>query len=179
VKSFTKTLVATVAASAMALASATPALARDRDRHDRDDISAGDVIAGALIVGGIAALASSAGRDGYRSYGRAGSPRNAVEQCVYAAERSAARYSYGRSAKVTDIRDVDAKRDGWRIKGRIAVNTLGRNWRSSDRYYGNGWNGDYRGWNQRYRGYDAGKFTCDVRYGRVVDMDFDGIRGLR
>ena len=187
-KNMSKALVGTVAAGAMAMASASPAMAQSRyDHRDRDGIDAGDSIAGALIIGGIAAVASAAGRgrydgyrggyDGYRGgydgyYNRAGSPRTAVEQCVYAAERTANRYSYGGRAKVTDIRDVDSKRDGYKVKGRIAVNTRSNDWRR-------GWGNDYRGWNSRYSGYDAGKFTCDVRYGRVVDLDFDGIRGLR
>jgi hypothetical protein len=177
-KTISKALVGTVAAGAMALGSASPAMARDRyDRHD--GVSAGDVIAGALIVGGIAAVASAASRDNYRyndyryrGYGRAGNPRSAVEQCVFAAERSANRYSYGGNAKVTDIRDIDAKRDGWKVKGRIAVNTRNGDWRR-------GWGNDYRGWNSRYNGYDAGSFTCDVRYGQVVDLEYNGIRGLR
>lgn len=185
-KNLSKALVGTVAAGAMAMTS-TSAMAQGRyyDRDDDDDISVGEIIAGALIIGGIAAVASSAGRDRYdryddryrgryddRYYNRAGSPRNAVEQCVYAAERTANRYSYRGRAHVTDIRDVDRKRDGYRVKGRIAVNTRSNDWRR-------GWGNDYRGWDNRYSGYDAGKFTCDVRYGRVVDLDFDGIRGLR
>ena len=109
-KTITKALVGTVAAGAMAMGSATPAAAQYRDRYrDRDGIDVGDVIAGALIIGGIAAVASAASRggrydrrydryddryyDGY--YNRAGNPRQAVEQCVYAAERNASRYSYG------------------------------------------------------------------------------------
>jgi hypothetical protein len=183
-KNMSKALVGTVAAGAMAMASASPAMAQGRyDHRDRDGIDAGDIIAGALIIGGIAAVASAAGRgdrydDRYRGryddryYNRAGSPRSAVEQCVYAAERTANRYSYGGRAHVTDIRDVDQKRDGYKVKGRIAVNTRSNDWRR-------GWGNDYRGWNSRYSGYDAGKFTCDVRYGQVVDLDFDGIRGLR
>jgi hypothetical protein len=174
-KTLTKALVGTVAAGAMALGSATPAMARDRD----DGLSAGEVIAGALILGGVAAVASAASRDNYRHtgyrnrwYDRAGSPRSAVEQCVYAAERSASRYSYGGRAKVTDIRDVDARRGGYKVKGRIAVNTRNPAWNR-------GWGNDWRGWNNHYRGYDAGTFNCDVRYGRVVDLDFNGIRGLR
>jgi hypothetical protein len=188
-KTISKALVGTVAAGAMALASATPAMAQSRyDRHDRHDgISTGDVIAGALILGGVAAVASASSRNGYNryngyngynryngynGYNRAGDPRSAIEQCVYAAERSANRYSYGGRAKVTDIRDVDARRDGYKVKGRIAVNSRNGDWRR-------GWGNDYRGWNSRYNGYDAGSFTCDVRYGRVVDLDFNGIRGLR
>ena len=190
-KSITKALVGTVAAGAMAMTAAAPAQAqwRDRDRHHGNGIDAGDIIAGALIIGGIAAVASAAGRDrgyggrvyqgrgydgyGYDNYGygRGGDPRQAVEQCVYAAERNANRYSYGGRAKVTDIRSVNNRRDGYTVKGRIAVNTRSNDWRR-------GWGNDYRGWNDNYRGYDAGRFTCDVRYGRVVDLDYSGIRGL-
>jgi len=189
-----KAVIGTVAAGAMALTSAAPAMARDR--HG-DGIGAGEVIAGALIIGGIAAIASAASNDrdrdrdrygydntysryGYRDrndYNRRGDPRQDVEMCVRTAERAAQRSSYGR-ANVTDIRDIDRTSGGYNIKGRIAVNNMGRSWRSGDGYYGRGWGGDYRGWNQRYRGYDAGSFTCKVRYGRVVDIDFKNIRGL-
>lgn len=155
-----KALVGTVAAGAMAVTSASPAFARDR--HHGDGIDAGDVIAGALIIGGIAAIAAAADNDrddyryrdrygynddysryGYRDrndYYRRGNPRQAVEQCVRAAERRASRYSYGR-ANVTDIRDIERTRGGYKIKGRIAVNSKGRYWRSGDSYYGTwlGW----------------------------------------
>jgi hypothetical protein len=185
-KTISKALVGTVAAGAMAMASATPAAAqyRDRDNRDRGGISAGEIIAGALIIGGIAAVASSAnrgrgsvyegGRYGDRyGYGyRGGNPRQAVEQCVYAAQQRASRVSYGGSARVTDIRSVNDKRDGFDVKGRIAVNTRNTNWRR-------GWGNDYRGWDNRSSGYDAGNFTCKVRYGRVTDLRFSGIRGLR
>jgi len=183
-KTITKALVGTVAAGAMAMASAAPAQAQYRDRdRDRGGIGVGDIIAGALIIGGIAAVASAGRNRGYdgrvyegRGYGgygynRAGDPRQAVEQCVYAAERNASRYSYGGRAKVTDIRSVNNKRDGYKVKGRIAVNSRSNNWQR-------GWGNDYRGYNNNYRGYDSGKFTCDVRYGRVVDLDYSGIRGL-
>ena len=190
-----KALAGTVAAGAMAVSAVAPAQARDRDR---DGISAGEVIAGALIIGGIAAAASSIGKDRYRDgyryddrryrdryrYDRAGyggryrdNPRTAVEQCVRSAERDASRYTYGR-AQVTDIRSVRDKRDGYDVRGRIAVNSYGRSYRGSSRY-GRGWGGDYRGWNNNLRGYDSGKFTCKVRYGRVVDLDYSGIRRLR
>ncbi|WP_095011808.1 hypothetical protein [Tsuneonella mangrovi] len=189
-KALAKGTIATVAAGAMALASATPATARDRDGH-HDGIGAGEVIAGALIIGGIAAIASSAGKShnrdyryndyrynqgyGYdRGYGdrsghsRYGS-RDAVQQCVYAAQRNASRYRG--DARVTDIRKVKRNRDGYRIEGRIAVNTRNADWRR-------GWGNDYRGYDNRYRGWDSGKFRCDVRYGRVVNLDYRGIRGL-
>ena len=190
-----KALVGTIAAGAMAIATASPAQARDRYRGD-DGIDVGDVIAGALIIGGIAAVASAANRDRHnyryddyryrdrdwrdyeRGYYRRDTPRSAVEQCVYAAERAASRYSYRGHAKVTDIRSVRDRRDGYRVTGRIAVNQNGRDWRRGDRHHGYGWDDDYRGWDRRYQGYDAGRFTCEVSYGRVVDLDFSGIRGL-
>lgn len=113
-------------------------------------------------------------RYGYRN----GNPREAVEQCVATAENQASRYSYGR-ADVTDIRGVDRNSRGYTVRGRIAVNGQGRDWRSGDSNYGNGWNNDYRGWNNNLRGYDSGSFRCRVEYGRVVDINFDGLRGLR
>lgn len=186
-KALAKGTLATVAAGAMALASATPALAQDRHRDRDDGISAGEIIAGALIIGGIAAVAGSIGKDrGYRGtygepyygdryndrynnrynnsrygYSNYGNPRQAVEQCVRAAQRGA----YG--ARVTDIRDVDRKRYGYRVKGTVVVNERG-----------GGWGRDY---NYRYRGrnYDQGRFTCDVQGGRVVGLDYSGLRGYR
>lgn len=195
-KTKSKALVGTIAAGAMAASSATPAFAEHRDR---DGISAGDVIAGALIIGGIAAVASAASNNNDRydrdyRYDRAGygynqgygyrndnawrgNPRRAIEQCVYAAERNAGRYSYGR-ADVTDIRDIRETRYGYEVRGRIAVNSSGRDWRRGDGYYGRGWGGDYRGWNDNLRGYDSGSFKCRIERGRIVDLDYNGIRGL-
>lgn len=195
-KTFTKALAGTIAAGAMAVSSANPAIARD---HRGDGISTGDVIAGAVVLGGIAAIAAAASdndrgysrdrdygydRAGYNdAYGRqgnrwnAGSPRRAVEQCVIAAERNAGRYGAGR-ADVTDIRSVRETRWGYEVKGRIAVNTMGRGWRNGDARYGQGWDGDYRGWNSNMRGYDAGRFVCTIERGRVTDLDYSGVRGL-
>jgi len=200
-KALAKGAIATVAAGAMALSSATPAVARDH--RDNDRISAGDVIAGALIIGGIAAVASASSNDRYDRdyrdgryddyrYDRAGygdrydrgngyyggNPRQAVEQCVRAAEQYAGRGSYGGRADVTDVRDIDRTRYGFKVKGRIAVNTQGRDWRSGDARYGRGWGGDYRGYSDRNRGYDSGSFECRIERGRVVHVDIDGIRGL-
>jgi len=195
----TKALLGTGAAAAALVSTASPALARDRD-----GIDAGDIIAGAVVLGGIAAVAGAIGNndrydrgysygepyyggyndryvynDRYDRYGyRNGNPRQAVEQCVYAVEREAARYSYGR-ADVTDIRDIDRNSRGYTIRGRVAVNSMGRGYRNGDSYYGRGWNNDYRGWNNNLRGYDSGSFKCRVEYGRVVDVDVDGIRGYR
>ncbi len=191
-KALMKGTIGTVAAGAMAMTSASPAFARHRDN---DRIDAGDVIAGAVILGGIAAIASAVGKDrnrGYRydsryryrdrdyRYGdrrgyRRGSPRRAVEKCVRAAERDARRSGY-RYSDVTQIRDVDRTRYGWRVKGRIVVDGqhgYGNRYRAryDDRRY------DYG----RYRdhNYDRGRFSCHIERGRVVDIDYRGIRGLR
>ncbi|AKQ41869.1 hypothetical protein CP97_07255 [Aurantiacibacter atlanticus] len=180
-KALAKGTFATVAAGAMALTAASPAAAQDRyrDRHD-NGISAGEVIAGAVILGGLAAILSSSNNDRYddrhygdrnyrdnrRGYG-ANNGRQAVERCVRAAERQAQRWS-GSRAEVYEIRDVDRERRGFEVKGRIAVrdNHRSRNYR-----------GDYRR-GGRNNGWDEGRFKCDYRNGRVVDIDFSGIRGL-
>ena len=183
-----KALFGTVAAGAMAVSSATPAMASDRHR-DRG-IDAGDIIAGAVILGGIAAVASAAGKDRYRDDYRyrdnyryddrrgyrgdrwqsRGNPRRAVEQCVRAAERQAQRYGGYRFADVTEIRDVDDTRSGWRVRGRIVVDGQRSRARYDDRRYGS--------YGYRDRAYDQGRFTCYVDRGRA-SVDFDGIRGLR
>ena len=179
-KTLAKGTLGTVAAGAMALATATPAAA-DNYRH-KDRIDAGDVIAGAVIIGGIAALAGAFDGDkrdryhdrryrdrDYRGYNNRGyhnrgynRGRNAVERCVRAAERQARRFGGYRHADVTQIRDVDRTRYGWRIKGRIQVEGL----RGRGYGYGN-------------RGFDRGKFTCYVQRGDRPQIDFRGIRGLR
>lgn len=180
-KTISKALVGTVAAGAMALASATPAMARDRND---DGIDAGDIIAGALVIGGIAAVAGSIGRNGgynggtyggpyygdynrgYQSsygYNQNGNSRQAVEQCVNAARSDLNRQGYS-GAQVTDVRNIDRRRDGYRVSGTIVVNERG-----------GGWNRDY---NYRYGGrdYDQGRFSCNVSYGRVVDIDYSGLK---
>ncbi|MBI1402003.1 MAG: hypothetical protein GC147_02160 [Porphyrobacter sp.] len=170
-----RTALGTVAAGAMALASATPAMADDHRYRDHDGISAGEVIAGAVVIGGIAALAGAfdGDRDHYDRYDRRydrdpryayrdryyrGGTRGAVERCVRAAENQARRFGGYRYADVTDVRDVDRKRYGFRIEGRIQVE--GR-----------------RGW--RGRDFDRGRFTCRLDGRGAPQIDFDGIRGLR
>ncbi len=142
-----KALIGTAAAAAMAV-SATPALANDRyDNRDNDGISVGDVLTGALILGGIAAIATSGSRnnrydrgnrydDRYNrgdryDYNRAGyrnvrqiDPRSAVDQCVRAAERQAAHHGY---ANVTRVRDIDRTRYGYRVRGNIQIASRGYN----------------------------------------------------
>lgn len=164
--SFTKAAIGAATAGAM-LMSATPAMARDRD-----GISAGEIIAGAVVIGGLAAILSSGDNDRYdryndrgryddRRYGngydynRYGNSRSAVSQCVRAVERGSSRY--GRT-DVTQVTSIDRKRDGYKVKGRVVVR---------DGYGGRWGRGGY---------YDKGKFSCDIRYGRVQDVRFSGLR---
>lgn len=165
-------MIGTAAATAMAV-SATPAMAKG---HDRDGISAGEVIAGAVVIGAIAAIASSGKKDRYayndryrgdrynRGYrdnnyrhngyrkGKRINSRRAVNKCVRATERKAG--YYGR-ADVTQIRDVERTRYGYKVKGRVAVK-----------------NG-YR------RGYDSGKFTCYVEGRRVSEVRLKNLKYRR
>lgn len=172
-QSFTKAALCTAAAGAMAFTTAAPADAqRYRDR-DNDGISAGEVIAGALIIGGIAAIASASNRDRntyrYRDdyYRSNGNPRGAIDQCVRVAENQARRAGY-RYANVVDINRVRDTRRGWNITGRIEVDGA-RGYRDQRRGY------DRRGYDRRG---DSGRFSCEIRRGRVVDIDYRGIRGL-
>ena len=183
-KTLAKGTLGTVAAGAMALATATPAVAKDR--HDRGGIDAGDVIAGAVIIGGIAALAGAFdGDDRYRDrryrdrhyrdrhYDRGWrgdrrgyrhnrfNGRRAVERCVRVAERQARRFGGYRFADVTQIRDVDRTRYGFRVKGRIQVEGL----RGTGYGYGN-------------RGFDRGRFTCWFDGRGRPQVEFRGISGL-
>ncbi|MEM7781469.1 MAG: hypothetical protein AAF697_13865 [Pseudomonadota bacterium] len=171
-KTLTKGALGTVAAGAMALATlgatASPAMADDRHR-DRGGIDAGDVIAGALIIGGIAAIAGAFDGDKDRDYrdrrhrghydnnfrGR-GNAERAIERCIRVAERQARRFGGWRFADVTQIRDVDRTRFGFRIRGRMEVQ-------------GN----QFRG-----RNFDRGRFTCYVERGNRPQIDFRGIRNL-
>ena len=171
----TKAAVGAATAGALMLGS-TPAMARDRDG---DGISAGEVIAGAVVLGGLAAILSSGSNDRYDSrydgryrddyrgryddprygygydYGRYGNSRSAVNQCVGAVERGSRRYG---NTDVTQVTSIDRKRDGYKVKGRVVVR---------DGYGGRWGRGGY---------YDRGKFSCDVRYGRVQDIKFSGLR---
>jgi hypothetical protein len=178
-KLFSKT--ALFAAGVATLVVSTPAMARERHR---DGISAGDVIAGALIIGGIAAVASAGSRnDGGRDYGRGydrgndydrggygqGS-RYAIDQCVRAAQRDASRY--GR-ARVTDVTRIDRVQGGYEVRGRLVVEERGYDRRG----YGNQW--DRYGYNHdRYNdGYEKAGFSCVTRYDRIEDLRIRGLRG--
>jgi hypothetical protein len=190
-KFLTKSLLSAGAAAAALVGATTPAMAR----HDDDRISAGEVIAGAVILGGLAAVIAASdndrdrdyryndrrygdrrggyddddgyrhGRHGDRGYGYGnnyGGGRAAVNQCVNAVERWASRYS---RADVTQIKDIDRTRYGYRVSGKLVVQD---GWRGRDRYD--------RGYD---RGYDKGRFTCYVERGRVIDIDYRGLEQWR
>ena len=195
-KILTKSLLGAGAAAAALVSVAAPAQARDR--RDNDRISAGEVIAGAVILGGLAAVIASSdndrdgrynddrnyNRDGYdynRSgygYNNQGGGRAAVSQCVTAVETWSSRYS---RSDVTEIRDIQRTRGGYKVTGKLVVQDgwRGQN-RGQGRYdqgnrYGNDRHGN-NGYGQGYgRGYDKGRFTCYIERGRVVDIDYKGL----
>jgi hypothetical protein len=172
----TKAAIGAATAGAM-LIGATPAIARDRDR---DGIGAGEIIAGAVVLGGLAAILSASDNDRYDRDGRYddryndrnrgryddarygygydtnryGNSRSAVSQCVNAVERGSRRYG---QTDVTEVTSIDRKRDGYKVKGRVVVRDG----------YGGRWG--------RGGSYDKGKFTCDIRYGRVQDVKYSGL----
>ncbi len=195
----TKSLLSAGAAAAALVSVAAPAQARDR--RDNDRISAGEVIAGAVILGGLAAVIASSDNDrdgryndgryddrnynrdgydynrsGYGNNNRYGGGRAAVNQCVNAVETRANRYA---RSDVTEIRDIQRTRGGYRISGKLVVQD---GWRGQDRGYNrydqnDGYGrGDRYGNNQGYaRGYDKGRFICYIERGRVVDIDYRGL----
>lgn len=167
-------LTATALIGALLATSATPALARPgwgnsgwghgnrHWRHRGDGIDAGDVILGAIIIGGIAAVASAASRsngdrkrngDWGGGWSRdEGTEDAAVDSCARAAEREGARY--GQDARVEDITSVARQDGGWRVHGVV----------SAERGYGN----------DRYG--DKSRFSCSVRYGQVENVRFEDQR---
>ena len=181
-KQFAKPLLGAAAATALAVASASPAQA--------SDIDGGDILAGVLIAGAAAAVIAALdnGHDDSRSvdyrygntgygntgYGNTGYGYNngyhqinanqAVRLCATAAQQQASRYG---NARVTNITDVDRNRNGFEVEGRLVVNQASYN------------NGRYGYNNGRYTpssyNRDSGRFSCDIRNGRVTDIDIKGI----
>jgi hypothetical protein len=161
----TKSLLGAGAAAAVLVGVAAPAYAQDRHDRHRDRVSAGDIIVGAVVLGGLAAIFSSGknSRDDNRA-GYRGSGREAVNQCVANVERWA--NGYNRS-DVTQIRDVQPTRYGYRVRGHVVGQDGGRGYNA----YGNN-RYDRDDPNASGRGYGKGRFICTVEQGRVVDIDY-------
>jgi hypothetical protein len=187
-KFLTKSLISAGAAAAALVATATPATAR----YDRDRISAGEVIAGAVILGGLAAVISSAdndrdrdyryndrdyryGNDGY-NYHRS---RHGHHNRDRGYDRGYDNYGGGRSAVNQCVNGVER----WASRySRADVTEIS----NIDRTY-NGYRvtgklvvqDGYRGRDRYDRGYesgyDRGRFTCYVERGRVIDIDYRGL----
>lgn len=99
--------VTAVAAAALLLSGlATPAEAGRRHRHHHDDVDAGDVVAGAVLVGGIAALASGIKR------ARRARQDAAVEACAGEAE-------YRSGGRLSEILTVDKRKGYYRVEGAL------------------------------------------------------------
>lgn len=114
-----------------------------RGHRHRGGVDGGDILAGALIIGGIAAIASAANNNKRRSYPRGYDYRDnglnaAADQCSYAAEAN-----FGRGSRVNGIDVIARDGAGYRVEGSI----------------GNGGS--------------AERFYCGVTAGRVDYIEFD------
>ena len=95
-------------AGLMVLTAASPAEARHRRDWDteRDDVSAGDVIGAAVLIGGIAAIAGAFKGDRYGA--RYGAEQKAIRACAREAEDG----GIGGARRVRSIEDVE-RLDGY------------------------------------------------------------------
>lgn len=167
----TRVILGSVAAATMAVGMATPAAARDHGHYygHRHGSGFGNFLAGALVVGTIAAIASSSSkRDrGYdrsdippppaQGFGYDESDDNGLNACAATAEREAQRYTRD-NARVVEIRAVDNSGRNTRFTGRVEV--------ADDGYSGGrpGYDGVRR---------ESARFTCTAEYGRVSGFIFD------
>jgi hypothetical protein len=167
-KAVTKLITGAATAALLTVSLAAPAEAQYRNsyrHHDRGGIDAGDVIAGVAIAGGIAAIASAVGRDGYGSrygsgYGERyrGGYNAAVQACGYEAQR------YGRGGvQVTDVQRTG--NDRYQVRG-----VIGGGYDRYDRGVDQRYERDYGRYDQG-DAYDRDGFVCSVRgNGRVTDF---------
>jgi hypothetical protein len=94
------------AAAALIATAASPAVARGRHHRHHDDVDAGDVVAGAVLIGGIAALASAIGKAGREKQDRA------VDRCSAEAE--------GRTGgRVSEILHVGKRKGYYTVEGAL------------------------------------------------------------
>src|SRR5690349_7820918 len=124
------------AASALAAAfslAAAPAIARDHHWHrwHRDRIDGGDVLAGALIIGGIAAIASAASKQGRNERAPAAPPPVPDDRQGYAGDEADRTAGLDRAAdmcadavergpnRVASVDEVARDGDGWAVSGAL------------------------------------------------------------
>jgi hypothetical protein len=159
-------LVLSASAAALLVTSfAAPADARRYRHWDYDrGVDFGDLVVGAIIIGGIAVLASEIGKardkDG-TVFGRDRDRRGgntesaAIDACSDAAERRAA--ESGRSARVSDIGRVERSGDQFRVRGTLEYRSYG----------------DWGGREDRREIRDSTRFTCTYSFGRVDNLWVD------
>lgn len=98
--------VATLTAAAMLASLAAPADARRRHHRHHDDVDAGDVIAGAVVIGGIAAIASAIKEDKRRKQD------SAVDRCSGEAENRT-------GGRVSEILHVGRRKGYYTVEGAL------------------------------------------------------------
>jgi hypothetical protein len=192
-------LLATVGAVLM---TAVPAQARGGN-WGRDKIDAGDVIAGALIIGGIAAIASAASNnDGYRGgrydnggYDNDRGYRGRGHNGGYGGYNSGYGDDYGaydrgngsRWAVEQCVRAAkrQASRYGWaRVTDVTSINRVRGGYEVRGRIVveDRGGRGGYNSYDRGYQydryndGYDKGRFSCITNYNRVADIRLGGLQ---
>lgn len=108
-------------------------------------------------------------RDGYGGEWRRYGARQAIQQCVFAAEQRASQF--GDRADVRRITEVERIRGGYQVRGTVAVDDRYGRYDRYDRRQGYGWDDRYdrRGWD------DRGRFNCTVRYGQIQNIRVSGL----
>ncbi len=197
-KALAKGSMATIAAGALAMTSATPAIAQSYDRDE--GISTGEIIAGAVILGGIAIAAGAigGGRDRYddRRYDdrRYADPRYGYDNRGYQYNNRGyqdPRYQDNRYARQGNPRaavqrciaaaENTAQRAGYRFANVTQIHDV-RQTRDGFRIRGDLVVDGQRGSRYNNRGNqraDQGRFSCEVERGQIRDIRYNGIRGLR
>ncbi|MGZ8286613.1 MAG: hypothetical protein ACXW27_06280 [Allosphingosinicella sp.] len=99
-------LITGLTAAAMLAALASPADARRRHHRHHDDVDAGDVVAGAVVIGGIAAIASALKADKRRKQD------SAVDRCSGEAESRT-------GERVAEIFSVGKRKGYYTVEGAL------------------------------------------------------------
>lgn len=131
----------------------------------RNRVSVGEIVATAAVIAGVAAVASSVrndrrdddgwgDRDSRRSDRRDLREDIAVDECRHEAERQAR--TYGTSASLKDIYDVDSRGRDVRVKGLVEIATTATVGGASERRL------------------NTERFTCVVRNGLVDSYQLGG-----